>query len=282
MVTIKFPPDQAEYMTAILSKVYNIGGDSYSHITDPEGNIHVNIDDEGRKYDAKVFIELENNSVEAYMSIYPAIGSGENLSAEEILEAIAEEGVKINVDEEAVKKAAARHNDNFVVEHVLIAKGVEAHPGKDAVIMVQFGEVDKRPKITADGKVDYKNINNIVHAKKGDILINKRPATMGIRGLTVKHVEIQPTPGRDIEIYQGEGVMLNPLGTQYIAMKDGYVEFINNILAVHELHFINKVVDFSTGNITLSGTVHVKGDVLSGFRVEAKRDVIVDGICEDC
>ncbi|MDR2868852.1 MAG: FapA family protein, partial [Deferribacteraceae bacterium] len=282
MRTITFEPKDIGNMTGILSKVYNIGTDDFKQSTDPRGNILINVDDSGRRYDSKVFITLEKNSIEGYLSIYPPIGTGNGMTEEEIFAAIAEDGVSVNLDTEAVKKIADRHERGIVVEHELIAKGIEPHAGKDAVIMLQFSDVDKKPKIGADGKVDYKNIDNISHARKGDVLISKRPATMGVRGMSVKNVEIRPTPGKDIEIFQGEGVMLNPLGTQYVALQDGYIEFKSNVLSVHQVLFVKKDVDFSTGNISFSGTVHVKGDVLSGFRVEAKRDVIVDGICGDC
>jgi uncharacterized protein (DUF342 family) len=48
------------------------------------------------------------------------------------------------------------------------------------------------------------------------------------------------------------------------------------------VYFVNHDVDYSTGNIRFNGTVHVKGDVLSGFKIEAKKDVIVEGVCGDC
>ncbi len=282
MITIKALPADAERMLTIFSKVYNLGADDFTTKTLADGAVEATVKDEGRKYDSKVLIALEQNGVEAYLSIYPAIGSGSKMSLDEIKDAIAEEGIKVNINQEALEKAAKMHEDNFIVEHLLFATGVAPQKGRDAVIILQFSTVDRKPKITADGKVDYKNIDNIIHAKKGDILITKRPATPGVRGVTVKNFEVTPAPGNDVEIFQGEGVMLNPAGTNYIALHDGYVEFTNSVLAVHEVYYVNKDVDFSTGNIKFSGTVHIKGDVLSGFKVTAKNDVIVEGICGDC
>jgi uncharacterized protein (DUF342 family) len=280
--TIIFQPKDADKVTGILSKIYNINPEEFKQSTDAKQNILVSIEDAGRRYDSKVFFTLENNSIEAYLSIYPPIGTGNAMTGEQITASIAEDGVRVNIDEAMLKSIIDRHERGIVVEHELLAKGVEPRAGKDAVITLQFSDTDKRPKIATDGKIDYKNIDNIAHAKKGDVLISKKPATMGIRGITVKNAEIQPTAGKDVEILQGEGVLLNPLGTQYVALQDGYVEFKNNVLSVHQVLFIKKDVDFSTGNIAFTGTVHVRGDVLSGFRVEAKKDVIVDGICGDC
>ncbi len=41
-------------------------------------------------------------------------------------------------------------------------------------------------------------------------------------------------------------------------------------------------MDYSTGNIRFNGSVHVKGDVLSGFKIEVDKHILVDGICQDC
>ncbi|MDR0454017.1 MAG: FapA family protein [Deferribacteraceae bacterium] len=282
MVTIKATPDDAEKVLNIFSKAYNLGINDFTSKTLDDGSVEAEINDSGRKYDSKVLITLEQNGVEAYISIYPALGSGKNLSKDEIYETISDEGIKVSVDKVAVEKAAKMHHENYIVDHILFATGIPAHKGRDAVISVQFSAADKKPKLNADGTVDFKNIDNVIHAKKGDILITKRPATMGLKGLTVKNAEIIPHPGKDVDIFQGEGVMLNPTGTSYIALQDGYVEFKNGLLAVHNVLFINKDVDFSTGNIKFNGTVHIRGDVLAGFKVVAKDDVIVEGVCGDC
>lgn len=277
---IKFEPNLEERLPVVMSKVYAINAGEYD--VSPEGkNSQVTVKNEEVKYKPVAYISIEDNDIYAFLTLYPAVGHP-SMTEDEIMEAVSEEGVRTNIDKEAVSKAAQKHAAGFVIEHMPVASGIEPHNGRDATVMIHFGKAEMRPKVSADGKVDYKNIDNIIHARKGDILITKRPATLGIRGLTVRNLELTPMPGKDVEVRLGDGVMLNPVGTQYISVRDGYVDFSNGVLSVHEVYYVEKDVDYSTGNITFSGTVHVKGDVLSGFKIEAKNDVIVEGICSDC
>ncbi len=283
MRTIYILRENEASITTIFSKAYSLGAEDFSLSNESDDVIKAEINDQGRKYDSKVFVTLEENGTMAYLSMYPPIGSGKPLTYEAILESIKHEGVRdnfINID--AVKKAFQMHEKDFVVEKMHFATGMKATQGRDASIILQFNTLDKKPKLNESGKVDYKNIDNIIHAKKGDVLITKRPATQGIRGLSVKNGEIVPTPGKDVEIYYSDGVMLNPAGTTYTATHDGYVEFNGTTISVHEIYYVNRNVDYTTGNIKFNGTVHVKGDVLSGFKVEAKKDVIIEGVCGDC
>jgi uncharacterized protein (DUF342 family) len=282
MKSIYFLKENADSITSVLSKSYHLNADQYTAEDMSGGLTRVEINDEGRKYDSKVYIALANDSLEAYLSIYPPLGTGSKLTLEEIKKAIADEGVRVNLNEEAIAKIAELHYKDYIVERTLIAVGQPPVKGRDASIILQFSTAEKRPKLSDSGRVDYKNIDNIIHAKKGDVLITKRPATRGIRGVTVKNGEISPVPGKDVEIYYSEGVMMNPTGTTFVATHDGYVEFNGTTISVHEVYFVNHDVDYSTGNIRFNGTVHVKGDVLSGFRIEAKKDVIVEGVCGDC
>jgi uncharacterized protein (DUF342 family) len=268
----------------VMNKIYQLGVNDFKMEGQKDGSIFVTLDDARKRYDSKVLIDLEENGVKAYMTVYPAIGGGHKLTYEDILEVINEGNITVNLDNDAIEKAAQLLEEDTIVSHLHFATGQEARPGRNAVITLQFSteKKEKKTNIGKDGKVDYKNVDNIVRVKKGDVLITKRPATEGVRGLTVKNTEIIPPVGKDIEIFLGEGVMLNSVGTQYIATNDGYVEFNNNVLAVHQVLFVHGNVDYSSGNIKFNGTVHVKGDILPGFRVEASKDIIVDGVCSDC
>ena len=39
-------------------------------------------------------------------------------------------------------------------------------------------------------------------------------------------------------------------------------------------------IDFSTGNVKGSGSVHITGDVLPGFEVQAAHNILIDGSVE--
>ena len=53
------------------------------------------------------------------------------------------------------------------------------------------------------------------------------------------------------------------------------------LVEVEPLFIVGKDVDFSTGNIDFLGSILIKGDIKSGFKVKAQNDVEVQGIVED-
>ncbi len=230
---------------------------------------------------SKFMIAVSPGAYQAYLSLYPSINTGSMMSIEQVFQLISDEGVTLNLEEKAITEAYESFMNGDVVENLLISQGVEATKGRDAEITIHFDKKDNRPKIV-DGKVDYKEVNVIQVVHKGDILITKKLATQGSRGKNVKGDDIPPIPGADIVILLGDGATVNDTGTVYTATVDGYVEYGNNRLAVHPVYIVNGDVDYSTGNIKFNGAVHVKGEVLSGFRVEANKSILVDGVCQDC
>ncbi|MDR2884322.1 MAG: FapA family protein [Deferribacteraceae bacterium] len=282
MSVIKALPKDGLIVDAIMSKVYSLGVSDFTSSYDEDGNTVVRINDDNKKYKSKVLVSIEDDATSAYLSIYPPIGGGAGLTYEDIYDTVTEDGIKVNVSYTAIETAAQLNLDGFIVEHLRFATGHRPIVGRDARVVVQFAAAEKKAKVDTDGKIDHKNIDNLILAKKGDLLLTKRPATSGVKGLSVKNSEIIPKAGKDIEIICGEGVMENAVGTAYTATHDGYVQFNDNVLAVHQVYFVHGDVDYAVGNIRFNGTIHVKGDVLSGFRLEASKDVIVDGVCGDC
>lgn len=271
-----------DHIADILFDQYKIPAENYTiSESDDDESFTVHISEE-KTVDGAVKIKTEDNDMEAYLYLYPPIGGGREITYEDIMAEVSENGITYNLNNDAISEALFIVNDNTVVFKKLIASGMRMRPGRDAVITLNFSKTGKRTKINADGTVDFKNISNIIDVRKSDAIVLKKPATNGSKGMTVKGVELLPPPGKDISLTCGEGVVMNATGTSYIAAYDGYVELKGSYIAVHEVYFVNGNVDFSTGNISFNGTVHIKGDVLAGFKVHAGKDVFVDGICNDC
>jgi hypothetical protein len=57
--------DDAGSITAILSKSYHLNAEQYSAEELSGGVTRIDINDEGRKYDSKVYISLANDALEA-------------------------------------------------------------------------------------------------------------------------------------------------------------------------------------------------------------------------
>lgn len=265
-----------------LNRVYGLRPSDYTISDSGEGTYSITINSKDMAANSKILISTDGGAYHGYLNCYPAINSGRMHTYEEILACLEEEGVVQNVDESAVKSSFDRFATGEIVENVMIAEGVEPIPGRDAEIVVHFGKSEKRPKMASGGKIDYKNVDNIIMVRKGDVLITKKPASLGVRGINIKREEVVPIPGKDYVILVSDGATVNETGTVYTAMIDGYVDYNGKKLGVYPVYVVKKDVDYSVGNIKFNGSVHVCGDVFPGFKIEADGHILVDGLCQDC
>ncbi|MBW8018031.1 MAG: DUF342 domain-containing protein, partial [Planctomycetes bacterium] len=80
----------------------------------------------------------------------------------------------------------------------------------------------------------------------------------------------------------GQNVQPDPKNPDVLLTEiDGHVRLKGRQVTVTPLFTVKKDIDFSTGNIDFIGSVIVKGDVKSGFKIKAKNDVQVNGVVED-
>lgn len=264
----------------ICNKIYNLRAGEYEIEGGTEDRATVIFKCADKTANSKVFLTTDEGAFTGYLFMYPALNEGTTHTLEEILDYLAAEEIE-NIDKNQISSLFHRFADGEVIENEIIAEGIRPTVGKDAEITLHFGTADKKPKIK-DGKVDFKNLDNIVMVEKGDVLITKKPAIQGSRGRNIKGEEVTPTPAKDIVIIPGDGATVNEAGTIFSATTDGYVDFGNKRLGVYPVYMVKGNVDYSTGNIRFNGSVHVKGDVLSGFKIEADKHILVDGICQDC
>lgn len=165
-------------------------------------------------------------------------------------------------------------------EQTVIAQGVNPDPGKDGTIRFAF-EMDneeRRPTESEDGKVDLKQVNQLRNVKRGQLIAELVDPLPGLPGRTVTGEEIPPKYGKRAHFKVGKNVVLNGEGTALYAAIDGLVTLTEkakiNVFPVYE---VNGDVDYRVGNIDFVGTVVIRGNVLSGFRVRASGDIRIIG-----
>ncbi len=264
----------------ICTKVYSLRPNEYEIQGTGEDSAVVTFRCDDKNLNSKVYLTTDEGAFTGFLYMYPALNEGKMHTLEEIYGYLDGEHIE-NYDKEKISDLFHQFADGIVIENEIVCEGVRPTPGKDADITIHFGTADKKPKIV-DGKVDFKNIDNIVMVDKGAVLITKKPAIFGTRGRNIKGEEVTPKPPVDIVILPGDGATVNEAGTIFTATTDGYVDFGNKRLGVYPVYIVKGNVDYSTGNIRFNGSVHVKGDVLSGFSIEADKHILIDGIVQDC
>lgn len=269
-----------EKLKEIMNKAYALRSSEYVVSKINSDNIIV-LNCPDKEKDSRVFLTISPGAFKGFLNFYPSLNNGSMHTYDEVTKYIKDEGISVNIDEEKIKECFARFSDGEILEGILIAEGIAPINGVNAEINVHFGVSENRPKVV-DGKIDYKTVDNIVMVSRGELLITKKPATPGSRGLTIKREEVSPIHGKDFTLLLGDGATVDDAGTSYFATLDGCVDYNGRKLTVSPIYIVKGNVDYSTGNIKFNGSVHVKGDVLPGFKIEADRHILVDGICQDC
>ncbi|MFD3260950.1 DUF342 domain-containing protein [Paenibacillus lentus] len=191
------------------------------------------------------------------------------------------EGVKYGIQEDIVARFALNAKE-YLFSKTPIAIGIEPVQGQDGSIRyaVPLDDEDqhRRPSESDDGTVDFKDVTRLNNVRKGQIIAELIPPVPGRPGTAVTGEPILCKEGKAARFKVGKNVVLNSEQTAMYAAIDGLVTRTDkgklNVFPVYE---VNGDVDYSIGNIDFVGTVVIRGNVLTGFRVCASGDIRVIG-----
>lgn len=152
----------------------------------------------------------------------------------------------------------------------VFAEGTPPNPGASAEIrfLYENGERGCDPQ-TDNCVIDLKNRGLIAQVRKGDLIAEMTPQTMGANGIDVYGKIITPPTAPEKSLICGAGVERSPDGLRFHAKIDGrpQVSPYGTLSVLPEL-IIEEDVSFETGNVTFDGRLEVRGVIQDGFRVE--------------
>ncbi len=193
-------------------------------------------------------------------------------TVDSIMEALASRRIVYGIDQQAIEKGVERGTE-FVA-----ARGTPPEAGKDAKIIRHFSMAEKnKPALGAHGRVDFKNMNLFVLAKKGQVLVTREPHTQGTPGKTVFGDEVKPKPGKPRPVPVGKNVELRDDNT-LVAAIDGQIIDTGSKVSIDPRLVIKGDVGVQTGNIDFDGAVEIGGNVQPGFMVKATGDISIKGV----
>lgn len=193
-------------------------------------------------------------------------------SEEEIMAALQEKNIVFGIDHESLQRCLP------IMRDFEIAKGQPAVKGEDAQIVRKFNLGEKgRPVKNKYDQVDYKNLNLFVLVKKGDLLAERIPHTMGTTGQDIYGAEVPAKPGKPKPMPNGKNTAVDGENS-LIATMDGQIVDNGSKINIDPQLSISGDVGVSTGNIDFTGAVHISGSVQAGFVVKATGDVEVKGM----
>lgn len=228
--------------------------------------------------DLKILVTVSPDELKAFVTLYSVEGASP-ASKDEILRALENQRVTYGIREDVINYYSQNpvYNETFCV-----AEGTAAQNGKNGSVKYHFDTtIDKTPTLLEDGRINYRELNLIQSVQLGQILCTLEPPLMGTQGKTVKGRVLTAVNGRPAVLPRGKNVVMSEDGQSIYATTAGEVEFLDQSkVSVYTNHEIPVDVDNSTGNVSFVGSVIIKGNVLSGFTVEAGGNVEVYGVVE--
>lgn len=223
-----------------------------------------------------ITVKVEKNGMSATINVSPI--ENEEYKYEDLVNALEAANVVYGIDKEALLDIV---NTNRFYVDVVVARGEEPRDGTDGYYEYLFEtDVDVKPKILADGSVDYKSMGEVPVVEEGTELVYYHPAVAPTGGMSVLGNEIMGKRGKDLMALKGKGFKLSEDKTIYTAALTGKVTIRGNVLEVSNVLVIQNDVSISTGGVSFAGDVVIKGNVLSGTEIRANGNIEVDGCVE--
>ena len=229
------------------------------------------------KVDSKCEIRLSTNNIEAYAFVTLPIG-GKDITKDAVYDAIKANRIVFGIKDEAINELIEK---KLYESEILIAEGIHPIEGEDAKLEYHF-DTSLASKLLEDeeGNINYRELSLIKNVIAGQKLVTMTPSTAGILGRDVLGADVKPREGKKLQLPKGKNVTISEDGLHIISSVNGEVKILDGKVHVFSIYMVPANVDNSTGNIRFIGKVIIKGNVLTGFSIEAEGDVEVFGVVE--
>ena len=169
---------------------------------------------------------------------------------------------------------------SYVTTPLLVAQGAAPVAGADGYIdnLFSLEHRERKPTELENGIVDYRELMQLNNAAKGQLIAQRVLATKGTPGMAVTGEAIPGKDGKEARFKQGKNVVVDAEKMKMYAVIDGLVtQTEKGKLNVFPVYEVNGDVDYHVGNIDFIGTVVIRGNVLSGFKIKAAGDIRITG-----
>ncbi len=225
-------------------------------------------------------LDISNDKMTVSIIFNEPDNGGKLLNKADIIRSLNNYGIRYGIDEDLIERLV---NNKEYGKWYKIAEGDAPKKGIDGYIEYFFTTDKKslKPKELEDGSVDYRNLNLYETAVEKQTLAIVHPAIPGEDGMTVFAKSIPAErPKKAPVLPKGKNTKVLEDGVTLISDISGRILYMDGRVSVFPILEIMGDVDNSTGNVEFSGTIVVKGTVLSGFSVNAGADVEIEGAVE--
>src|SRR5690625_3560288 len=115
---------------------------------------------------------------------------------------------------------------------------------------------------------------------KGEKLATISLPTKGIDGMNVYGTVLRARPGKPVRIKAGKDVTYNSKDQTFYAESEGQLNVTNRFIQIDDVYTVDETLSMKTGNLDFVGSIVIRGDVPTGYRVKAAGDIKIHGIVE--
>lgn len=230
------------------------------------------------KFDEIMDIKITADKMKVIAVFYPNSSNGNRIDKEEIIRNLNHYKIVFGINEKAIEDFV--NNPQYCTD-IIVAEGQLPVEGRDAVITYNF-QVDRtaKPQLKEDGTVDFHKLNNISNVSAGNVLAVLTKEDTGVPGTDVFGIEVKPRKVNRLTLKCGKNISISEDGLKLISDVSGHATLEDDKVFVANNYDVPADVDNSTGDIKYNGSVTIKGNVRTGFAVEAAGNVEVFGVVE--
>jgi len=236
------------------------------------------------RIDAQLEIAIDPRQLSATAKITSAY-AGQPITLDQITQAL----TKLKINNGISKKTLhlliqkSKQAKPGAIYQAVVAKGTPPVNDKSATLKRLVETPDERkmiPKLKENGRVDMRDLGQLVTVKPGTPLMRKIPFQEGTPGVTVTSKIIKQKKGVDVALHIGENTELDPENENLlIATIAGVPKTISNGMMVDNALIIENV-DIGFGHINYDGDIFVANNICDGMKVKASGNITVAGFIE--
>ncbi|MFT6899514.1 MAG: hypothetical protein ACJA13_003952 [Paraglaciecola sp.] len=238
----------------------------------------------GERRESTIKCNIEEGLLGATLTITKGF-AGKPLALADLSNCAKEAGVVRGLGEKFLLSLFEQYNQSKSGEEVSaqIARGLPPKTGRSSRLkpLVQNAlERILRPQSANNGRVDMRNLGDIICVKIGTELLRRMPPSNGRAGYTVTGDTISAKPGEWLSFKPGDGTVISDKDENLLLAEiSGMPKFQDQKMWVDDT-YICKGVNVGTGNVNYDGAVLVNGDITENMEITATGDVTVNGFVE--
>lgn len=197
------------------------------------------------------------------------------LSEKEIITWLKSHNISYGIVSESIKKLTTQFEDSLFP--LSIAKGKTPVDGIDGTIDYVCDQDDY---LAADEKRDFRDIKKIPSLDIDEKIAVITDPIDGQSGYDISGKTIGYRKSHPVKIRAGKNVIYKQEERTFYSVVRGKLSVAGNRINVHNTYEVNEDLSMSLGNLDFVGSIIIRGNVPTGYRVEAAGDIHIYGIVE--